>query len=773
MNDDLGNKLWEYLEKRRGIAPLSDSLHGWLEEADNITHRRERLSVWLARVGSDRFSEAGEFLSTAELAGFMAKLGQVEGGASVLDPACGVGLLLSLAAEGLRASVIHGIEVNKQVSEMAGLLLPAPAKVFHGNSLSGTIPLEPEYDLIISEPPFGHRLRTSYSPSKGSDKLKETGDALLCWAVSKLSQQGRAVFLVSASCLSSRGDYLWKCVASEGGHVRALIHVPSGHLKATAIESYIAVVDRIPREKIFTAQFGNDGDLQQQIVANFQAHRVGKRPAQGRLVEFSTFQGFKSLEATERLKEMAKRKGLQSVPMQSLVKTHEVLKGSEASVVDAANDLYLPLTGRCEAVLHPDCLRAKSGKVVRLVVNGELADARFVAASLNSEIGQLFIESVSPPSAMLKQISMELLLRGTFYLPSVQVQSLALEAMSRVHALRAALDEIVSSVWAHPSHVEKQIQQLRRVNHEDTLESWLEGLPFPLASILWRHRASNGSTKDKNEILLHFFEAVAEFWATIYLSAAKSDREFWADNVTSLGETVERGSLSFDRATFGLWKCVVEFLSTRLRKLLNDDPDRCMAMFRTNSRDVLEMLFDRRLLTVLQTSNSIRNNHAHGGVASFRDIDMAHAQLTDLIQTCRSVMGMTWERYELVQPGECRFVGGQFDYKVRRVMGTRTPFATVERKTIEGMEDGALHLLDPDGERALKLLAFIRVMPSPKTEANACYFYNRRQASNQKFVSYHFDADSEIEEFYADTLAALDGMRPFGGSAPTAKEVGP
>jgi hypothetical protein len=766
MSEDLSKELFEYLDKRRGVLALSDQLWGWLEEASDVTLRRERLKVWLSSVSSARSSEAGEFLSTAEVASFMAKLGLVGGGTSVLDPACGVGLLLSLAAEGLSASVIHGIELNTQVARMAELLLPAPAKIFTGNTLNGTFPLEREYDLIISEPPFGHRLKAPYSPPKGGEILTETGDALLCWAAAKLSPGGRAVFLVSASCLSSRGDRLWKSLSAEGVHVRALIHVPSGHLKATAIESYIAVVDRTSREKVFTAQFGIDADLQCQITANFEAHRAGKRPAQGRLVEFSTFQGFKSLEATERLQEMAKRKGLQAVPMQNLIKAHEVLKGSEASVVDAANDLYLPLTGRCEAVLHPGALTAKSGKVARLVINGELADARFVAASLNSEIGQLFIETISPPSAILKQISMELLLQGTFYLPSIQLQNQALEVSSRVHELRAVLDEIESSVWAHPSQAEKQIQQLRRVNHEDTLESWLEGLPFPLASILWRYRASNGSTKDKNEILLHFFEAVAEFWATIYLSAAKSDREFWADHVDSLAETVERGKLSFDQATFGLWKCVTEFLSTKFRKLLNDDADRCTAMFRTNSRDVLEMLFDRRLLTVLQTSNSIRNNQAHGGVASGRDIEIAHAQLTDLMQTCRSVMGMTWERYELVQPGECRFVSGQFGYKVRRLMGTRTPFATVERKTVEGMEDGALHLLDPDGERALKLIAFIRVMPSPKTEANACYFYNRRQASNQKFVSYHFEADSEIEEFYADTLAALEGMRPFGSQSP-------
>jgi hypothetical protein len=766
MNEVLAKNLWGYLDTRRGSSRMSDCLRGWLEEVVDVAARRERLEVWLETVGAGHSKEGGEFLSSAEVAAFMAKLGAVGGGSAVLDPACGVGLLLSLAADEIGASVIHGVDVNSDIVGMAVLLLPPSAQVFQGDSLKSSLPLKDEYDLIISEPPFCLRLKAPYSPPAGGESLTDVGDALLCWSVSKLAANGRAVFLLPASCLNSRGNRLWKSLSIQGVHVRALVHVPAGHLKATSIESYIAVVDRIVREKVFTAQYGTDENLQRQILANFEAHRAGKRPAQGRLVERSTFQGFRVIEAIEHLEEMAKRKGLKPIPMRKLVLKLEILKGTKAKFVDAANDLYLPLVGRFEAVLHPDALTAKSGKVARLVINSELADARFVAASLNNEIGRLFIATVSPPAGVLKLISSEMLLQGTFYLPTIQVQNQALEAMSRVHALRAALDEIESSMWANPSHVEKNIQQLRRVNHEDSLESWLEGLPFPLASILWRYRASNGSTKDKNEILLHFFEAVAEFWATIYLSVAKSDRAFWADHVSLLAETVERGKLSFDRATFGLWKCVIELLSTKFRKLLNDDADRCMAMFRTNSSDVLEMLFDRQILTVLQTSNSIRNNRAHGGVASVRDIEMAHTQLTDLMQTCRSVMGMIWERYELVQPGECRFVGGQFGYKVRRVMGTRTPFATVERKTIECMEDGVLHLLDPDGERALKLLAFIRVMPSPKTEANACYFYNRKQASTQKFVSYHFEADSEIEEFYADTQAALEGMRPFGTQSP-------
>ncbi len=671
MTKELVKSLLDYLAEHQGNPESPFHVRGWFEQASDAMHRRERLNVWLSLVSESRYERAGEYLSTAELASFMAKIGALGGGTAVLDPACGVGLLLSLAAAGLNASVVHGIEFNSDVARIAELLLPAHATVFNGNSLTTEFPLQDRYDLIISEPPFGYRLRTAYFPENGGVALTDGGDALLCSAASKLAENGRAVFLVSASCLGPRGDHMWKNIAAEGVHVRALVHVPSGHLKTTAIESYIAVLDRTPREMIFTAQFGTDSELQSQIFGNFKAHRAGKRPAQGRLAELSKFQGFKPIEAKELLQEMAKRKGLNAVPMQQLVKTHQILKGSSAAVVDGANDLYLPMTGRIEAVLHPDAIKVKSANVIRLVLNAELGDARFVTASLNREIGRLFIETVCGPSALIKQIHTALLLQGTFYLPSIKLQNQALEIMSGLNGLRAELTEIESDVWENSKPLEKLNQKLRRVNHEDTLENWMEGLPFPLASILWRYRASNASTKEKSEILLHYFEALAEFWATVYLSAAKSDSEFWIEHATALDDTLKRGNLSFKAATFGLWKCVIEFFSKQFRKLLNDDEDRCAAMFRTNSPAVLAMLFDRRLITVLQESNSIRNNHAHGGVTGIRDTETTHNKLNDLINQCRGIMGLTWEQYELVQPGECRFTGGMYKYKARRVPDPR------------------------------------------------------------------------------------------------------
>lgn len=98
-------------------------------------------------------------------------------------------------------------------------------------------------------------------------------------------------------------------------------------------------------------------------------------------------------------------------------------------------------------------------------------------------------------------------------------------------------------------------------------------------------------------------------------------------------------------------------------------------MFGTVREDVHEMLLDRRILPVLQKANSLRNSYAHGGVSAPREIEMVNEQLTDLVQVCRSAMGSVWENYELIQPMECRFRGGLFEYTVRLLMGTRTPLS--------------------------------------------------------------------------------------------------
>ncbi|MDP0490940.1 MAG: 50S ribosomal protein L11 methyltransferase [Verrucomicrobiota bacterium JB023] len=692
----------------------------------------------------------------------MAKLAAIGGGDSVLDPACGSGLLLSLVGMNLGASLLHGIDINAETVETARILASENTKIFCGDSVHGDHPLEESYDCIVAESPMGLRLNPPLGFPGGVGKVTDVGEALLCQSVSRLSESGRAVFLLPPPYACQKGRKLWNRLEDLGGHLRALIHVPAGHHKAASIDYYIVVVDKVARQQVFTAQFGTDTALEEEILKNYENHQGGKRLAQGALVTPEEFSGFPSLEANDELQKLARRSGLNAIPISSLVTKHESRKGLDGATEDSANDLFLTLDGKRRAALTPGDLGAlsKNRRLLRLVLDAEQVDARFMVDSLNSEVGRLFIDSISSGST-IQRISVQDLLDSTYFLPPRDIQDQVIDANSRLTALRAELDEIESALRRQPRSADKQLALLEKVNHEDTLEAWVETLPFPLASILWRWRASNGGIRERNEILLHFFEALSEFWATIYLSAAKSDSEFWSEHGKSLHANLEKANLSFDRATFGLWKCVIETLSKKFRDLREKDSNRCAAMFGTGRKDVLDMLFDRRILTVLQDANGMRNDHAHGGVLGARDLEIIYERLSGLIQTCRSVMGTTWERYELTQPAECRYTNGLFEYSVKRLVGTRTPFVTAERTTIEGMDDGYLHFMDPDGDRFIKLLPFLRVMASPQTATNACYFYNRNLEHQHRFVSYHFEADSEVEDLFADTAAALDSLRPL------------
>ena len=96
------------------------------------------------------------------------------------------------------------------------------------------------------------------------------------------------------------------------------------------------------------------------------------------------------------------------------------------------------------------------------------------------------------------------------------------------------------------------------------LDQWFETLPFPLASILRAWQATPSQDfKTKHEHLLHFFEGTAEFLSVILLSAFSSNEAVFGAHKQKLTEALLKQNLSFQRATFGTWKLVVEYLSKK------------------------------------------------------------------------------------------------------------------------------------------------------------------------------------------------------------------
>jgi hypothetical protein len=365
------------------------------------------------------------------------------------------------------------------------------------------------------------------------------------------------------------------------------------------------------------------------------------------------------------------------------------------------------------------------------------------------------------------------LIESIIYLPPKRQQQCVCEGWSYLQRVRSEADELESSLsdWSEPP--DETLERIRSINQEDRYEDWLESLPFPLASILWRHHAAKGSYRERYQMLLHFFEATAAFVATVHLSAYMSNESEWGKIVDDLRSKLSDQGLSLERATFGAWKLVAERLastSATSLKRTNESSDEASIleqMYGTAERQVLEMLSHKRLLHVLQVANKIRNdNLGHSGAIGEEAARRIHEELLDLVYQLRSIFGRRWNHYELLQPGAIRYKAGTYYITCKRIIGTRSaPFEEREYESSIPLETDCLHLFDSVSRTGLKLQPFVEVIPSPERQAVACFIFNRVDKDSARWVSYHFDQESEISHPSSGVLSALSRLNRFNTPA--------
>jgi hypothetical protein len=82
--------------------------------------------------------------------------------------------------------------------------------------------------------------------------------------------------------------------------------------------------------------------------------------------------------------------------------------------------------------------------------------------------------------------------------------------MYRMKLPSCTLDTIEQQLWIKSNDVEKTMKSLKRINRETGFESWMETIPFPIASILWRYYAES-NVRLKKELSFTFLKRTAEF----------------------------------------------------------------------------------------------------------------------------------------------------------------------------------------------------------------------------------------------------------------------
>ncbi len=656
-----------------------------------------------------------------------------------IDPFAGYGALIIPIAESCDVREAVGIDVNAQFSTVAVTISEGMPIRWHHGSAESAFTQYSSFDLVVSAPPLGLPSAVEeFSSPDGPVRVRDSKTYLLTLkACLGLTSDGEAIFVLP-------NGFFWspalEAFPKLGLSVQAIFALPARVLAPyTNIDLNIVIVAKRPAQMWFVGQVdprsNNDA-----LLKNFRETKVGPVPELGRLVTPGHFTSWQALVIEEEIQKLTQEGGFQAVPLSDVVTEINLGKRSEdGDFSDKPNSVYLPLIGTSSAVTSIAALRIKPQNCAQLVVRADAAFAEFVAGIFNSPLGRKIRDRLLR-GAFIPKITKDSLRGATIFLPPLETQRAVVDVHREVKDLALRLADLERTLWDRPVDALKVRQTLSSLSQKEGFESWLETLPFPLASVLWRYHAA-AAPEQKVTHLFNFFEACAIFVSTVMLSAFHSSAEYFRENKQLWH------AHSLERSNFGDWVVRGQRLAETTRKLLGDEQRIafCLGLYKTESKGPAEALSNKDLFVALANAKGYRNDwKGHGGIADesehARRLTLLEAELTRIHEAVRSVFENWW----LIRPGKNEYSRGLYNYAGDKLLGSRQIFKEVKIQTSTVMDKNELYLIDAETRDPLQLLPFFRMLPGSPTEKNACYFYSRLQKDGVRWVSYHFECEAEI-----------------------------
>lgn len=687
----------------------------------------------------------------------------------VIDPSAGHGQLIGPLLEkgiGRRATAW---ESNKEAVATGTVMTQGlPVEWQHADFLK--VEESGPSDLVVSAPIIRVRTETHlFKSADGEDVEVQDNEShlIVLKACMSLSEKGECLVFLPQSFAFGRPKSVWSSLEPLGFVVESVVAMPDGFLAPwTRVSLSLFIIRRGTTQKRFIGKLVAPDQIEL-VAENLRKRQKGRAPEHGRLVSPDDFSSWERLEYVERLNRLRPKGNLAEVSVSDVAtEINLARRDQDEPFTEQPNNMFIPLIGKQPAVTSSEDLRIKPHNYAQVVFNPDKAYAEYVAGYFNSDYGYLVRENALSGMTIPK-INKQTLARASVLLPPIEQQTAMVSTHNAIRSLMYELRDKEKSLWSHPARTEEISQFVQQFTADQPLEilfePWIDTLPFPLGSILWRYHADS-DPRYKADHLLHFFEATAEFVTCILLSGFRSDAEFFHKNKARwLGG--DEGS-KLERSTFGYWVIVGERVGKDLRRLLSgkeEDAIRALTAFRTRDRQLLEALSSKDLFRVLKTARDYRNFWvAHGGIHGEEKYQKLLTNLEGLLTDMRGVIAQTFDAWLLMRPGAAKFKSGVYDYKVRALKGSRSIFRQENIKTIEPLDEGRMYLMHTGSNRPIELLPFLRMHRGPKSAEDACYFYNRVDGKAIRWLSYHFEQEDEVLDEDPDVLKVLAALRETG-----------
>ncbi len=699
---------------------------------------------------------------------------------AVLDPCAGLGAVLATVRNATGAQEALAFTISADEATLGKRLL-GNAQWEIGDPIRLLNSLTTEVDVVASVLPFGAKHSSPISVATATGERVELqgdlGSLVLAATSARLAPEGVGLFVIGSSFFSSERSVLRR-FDRLGLAIEAALALPFGAFAPYAsIQTYLVVVRRRVGSRMFVAQLSNELRTNLQIIDNFKQGREGAALELGRYVLVQTFVGLSPIRLEERFAAAEREFGAPAIRLKEVATSITLGRfGDGFKFPEHDNAIYIPLIGNSDVVDSVEDRSLKPQNYAQVAIDPERSNARFVARFLNNEFGREIRELSKSGSTILK-LNRRALEDLRVFVPDLQNQKAMLGVEARLTAeqntvlgLQNEIAELRRRLWLSPRNVadvERRILTLSsrlsgnlRRQSAERLDLWSESLPFPLASIIRAWQATPSQDfRAQHEHLLHFFEATAAFVSVVLLSAFSSRDAVFDAHREKLAEALRGGNLSFERASFGTWKLVVEYLGKQARTLLIGGADGralCADLFADPSLALPEVLCRKELAEVVARTNKMRNDwKGHGGVLGQEEAKLRNEQLLGELQRLREGVADIWADVQLIPALHCRPRRGRFETEGALLMGSTREVLKENRPMAMFLDVERLYLTHRDVGNALLLLPLVRVGPSPSSAMNACYFFNRLERDGARFVSYHFTDMPEMNEPFEDATETI------------------
>jgi len=690
---------------------------------------------------------------------------------SVFDPwAQHGGLICALLEQGI---VKRGVGITLNINQVQIFRLISQGlevEIIYQDPFRWLSNSDGQFELITSMPPIGLGTQTLEIPLNGIEHriCDDTGHLLLFESCRRLKPFAKGIFVVPPTFASNQQpDSVRRSLFKFGLSIEAYFALPSDILfPLTGLTAAaIVVISNETRKELFTAQLTEDRKRNLSILENYIRGKSGSSLSHGMIVPECDFDGYYKLSVSEQILLKAKRTGLKAQLLGNLALDFIRPDNSpEGNFQEAENSVYFPVIGeQTEVFSSLQDLRGKTDRYVQIILDRNIAISDYVSQFFNTDLGRTCRAQLHTGEG-IPRISFHDLPNISIYLPTLEDQKEIIRINRKILETRSSLETLKSELWDYPRNHRSLEQELAALVNENPLkasmEAWCDSLPFPLSTILWTYQVSGKDEKRRYESLLHFFEALSEFWSTVLLSALEISDDFAKAQRSLIRDTFQNQGLTLDRSSFGCWQIICSLLAKQFRRHFAKNRKLDPRMyFKTADHDILAMLTSKKLVSMLQEINHLRNIWAgHGGIVSTKSAVARHEKLLNHLVSLRNIFGTVWQRLSLIRPGSTTFCEGIYDYEIEVLSGSRSPFKIEYFEMLEPLNQNALYLFDHSEKRALQLLPIFKIVASPSTAQNACYFYNRIESNGTRLVSYHFEAEEELIDKFEDTTAAIRGL---------------